>query len=201
MIAIAISKPGGPDVLQPIEMPTAAAEIARSADPRRRGRGEPARPDAAGRKVPAAAAVPVTSRGSRLRAPSPSAVRRSRAGVREIEVCALVSGGGYAEYCVAPDVQCLPIPAQVDLVSAGGDAGNVPHGVDERVRARPVARGRVVSRARRRERHRHDGDSDGARVWCHCICDRRHRRKMPRVREARGLACDQLQARRILPRC
>ena len=34
-------------------------------------------------------------------------------------VCALVSGGGYAEYCVAPDVQCLPIPSTVDLVSAG----------------------------------------------------------------------------------
>src|SRR5260370_32697077 len=25
-------------------------------------------------------------------------------------VCALVPGGGYAEYCVAPDVQCLPVP-------------------------------------------------------------------------------------------
>lgn len=25
-------------------------------------------------------------------------------------VCALVSGGGYAEFCVAPAVQCLPIP-------------------------------------------------------------------------------------------
>ena len=36
------------------------------------------------------------------------------------QVCALVSGGGYAEYCVAPDVQCLPIPSTVDLVSAGG---------------------------------------------------------------------------------
>ncbi len=25
-------------------------------------------------------------------------------------VCALVSGGGYAEYCVAPALQCLPVP-------------------------------------------------------------------------------------------
>ena len=25
-------------------------------------------------------------------------------------VCALVAGGGYAEYCVAPAVQCLPVP-------------------------------------------------------------------------------------------
>jgi putative PIG3 family NAD(P)H quinone oxidoreductase len=35
------------------------------------------------------------------------------------DVCALVSGGGYAEYCVAPDVQCLPIPTALDLISAG----------------------------------------------------------------------------------
>lgn len=26
------------------------------------------------------------------------------------KVCALVTGGGYAEYCVAPEQQCLPIP-------------------------------------------------------------------------------------------
>ena len=36
------------------------------------------------------------------------------------QVCALVSGGGYAEYCAVPDVQCLPIPSTVDLVSAAG---------------------------------------------------------------------------------
>lgn len=33
-------------------------------------------------------------------------------------VCALVSGGGYAEYCVAPAVQCLPIPDGVSPVQA-----------------------------------------------------------------------------------
>jgi len=33
-------------------------------------------------------------------------------------VCALVSGGGYAEYCVAPQVQCLPPPGSVPLVDA-----------------------------------------------------------------------------------
>ena len=26
------------------------------------------------------------------------------------EACALVSGGGYAEYCTAPAPQCLPVP-------------------------------------------------------------------------------------------
>lgn len=35
-------------------------------------------------------------------------------------VCALVPGGGYAEYCGAPAVQCLPKPANVDFVHAAG---------------------------------------------------------------------------------
>jgi putative PIG3 family NAD(P)H quinone oxidoreductase len=33
-------------------------------------------------------------------------------------VCALLAGGGYAEYCVAPEPQCLAIPAPLDLVQA-----------------------------------------------------------------------------------
>jgi putative PIG3 family NAD(P)H quinone oxidoreductase len=35
-------------------------------------------------------------------------------------VCALVAGGGYAEYCVAPVGQCLPIPAGLDYLAAAG---------------------------------------------------------------------------------
>ena len=34
------------------------------------------------------------------------------------EVCALLTGGGYAEYCLAPAPQCLPIPAAVSLIEA-----------------------------------------------------------------------------------
>jgi len=34
-------------------------------------------------------------------------------------VCALLAGGGYAEYCVAPAPQCLPAPRAVDLAEAG----------------------------------------------------------------------------------
>src|ERR671912_2766048 len=33
-------------------------------------------------------------------------------------VCALIAGGGYAEYCVAPESQCLPVPTGVDLITA-----------------------------------------------------------------------------------
>ena len=34
------------------------------------------------------------------------------------EVCALLTGGGYAEYCLAPAPQCLPIPDGVSLADA-----------------------------------------------------------------------------------
>lgn len=33
-------------------------------------------------------------------------------------VCALLTGGGYAQYCVAPAVQCLPVPKGLDLIQA-----------------------------------------------------------------------------------
>lgn len=36
------------------------------------------------------------------------------------EACALLAGGGYAEYVVVPAAQLLPIPADVDLVDAAG---------------------------------------------------------------------------------
>jgi NADPH2:quinone reductase len=34
------------------------------------------------------------------------------------QVCALVAGGGYAEYCVAPLLQCLPLPRGLSAVQA-----------------------------------------------------------------------------------
>ena len=33
-------------------------------------------------------------------------------------LCALVAGGGYAEYCAAPAPQCLPVPKGLDMVQA-----------------------------------------------------------------------------------
>ena len=35
-----------------------------------------------------------------------------------LEVCALVAGGGYAEYCVAPAGTCLPVPEVLSLTEA-----------------------------------------------------------------------------------
>lgn len=36
------------------------------------------------------------------------------------QVCALMIGDGYGEYAAVPAVQCLPVPAGVDVVDAGG---------------------------------------------------------------------------------
>ena len=33
-------------------------------------------------------------------------------------VCALLAGGGYAEYCTAPAGQCLPVTSEMDLIDA-----------------------------------------------------------------------------------
>src|SRR6476646_3938675 len=59
--------------------------------------------------------------------PEPAAdevlIRVAAAGVKAWrvgdQVCALVSGGGYAEYCAAPAPQCLPVPRGMDIVTAG----------------------------------------------------------------------------------
>jgi NADPH:quinone reductase len=119
MIAISIAKPGGPEVLRPIEMPlpqpgprevlirVAAAGVNRPDLMQREGKYPP---------PPGASDIPGLEVAGTIVACGPDTLRW-RDGDR---VCALVSGGGYAEYCVAPDVQCLPVPPAVDLLSAGG---------------------------------------------------------------------------------
>jgi NADPH:quinone reductase len=56
------------------------------------------------------------------------------------EVCALVSGGGYAEFCAAPAVLCLPLPRGLGMVPAGAipeTAFTVWNNVFERGRLKP----------------------------------------------------------------
>jgi len=119
MIAIAITKPGGPEVLKPIDTPVPAlgpgavlirvqaAGVNRPDMMQREGKYPP---------PPGASDIPGLEVSGVITACGPG-VKRWREGDR---VCALVSGGGYAEYCVAPDVQCLPLPSTIDLVSAAG---------------------------------------------------------------------------------
>jgi NADPH2:quinone reductase len=117
MIALAISSPGGPEVLQPRPHPVpgvsagdvmirvAAAGVNRPDLLQRQGKyaPPPGAPDTPGLEV----------------AGTLVAIGASVAGwTLGDHVCALVAGGGYAEYCVAPAVQCLPVPRGFSMVEA-----------------------------------------------------------------------------------
>jgi NADPH2:quinone reductase len=119
MKAMAIERFGDPDVLTLVERPipeigdedvlvaVAAAGVNRPDVLQRRGFYPP---------PPGASDLPGLEIAGR--------VARVGARVRQVregdEVCALVSGGGYAEYCSVPAPQCLPVPRGIDLVHAAG---------------------------------------------------------------------------------
>jgi NADPH:quinone reductase len=117
MLAIEITSPGGPGVLQPVERPTPApgpddvlvrvhgAGVNRPDILQRTGRYPlpPGASDIPGLEI----AGTIVTVGSK--------VARWREGDL---VCALVAGGGYAEYCGAPAPQCLPIPEGLTPVEA-----------------------------------------------------------------------------------
>ena len=104
MRAVEISQPGGPEVLKPVDAPGAGAEGERDPDQgRRRGRQPPGRA-AAQRPLPGAARR-VGPAGARGRGRSGCArVLQQESMETGDKVCALVHGGGYAEYCAAPEV-------------------------------------------------------------------------------------------------
>ena len=117
MIAIEISAHGGPDVLVPGERPmpspaagdvliqVAAAGVNRPDVMQRAGHYPP---------PPGASDIPGLEVAGTIVSVGAD-VRDWQAGDR---VCALVSGGGYAEYCLAPAPQCLPVPHGCDVVHA-----------------------------------------------------------------------------------
>jgi putative PIG3 family NAD(P)H quinone oxidoreductase len=118
-LAIEIGRPGGPEVLTPVERPVpsigpgdvlikvAAAGVNRPDVMQRQGRYPP---------PPGASDIPGLEVSGTIEAVGPDA-RGWRVGD---EVCALVSGGGYAEYCAAPALQCLPVPRGMEMVHAAG---------------------------------------------------------------------------------
>ena len=117
MTAVEITKPGEPEVLKPTTRPTprfgddevlirvAAAGVNRPDVLQRRGMYEPppGTTDIPGLEV----AGTVVGIGA--------GVTQWKVGDR---VCALVAGGGYAEYCPAPEGQCLPVPEGFSMVEA-----------------------------------------------------------------------------------
>ena len=117
MIAIEIREPGEPDVLVPAERPrpspgsgevlikVGAAGVNRPDVFQRRGRYPP---------PPGASDIPGLEIAGTIEALGAD-VRDWRVGD---PVCALVAGGGYAEYCTAPAPQCLPVPRGLDVAAA-----------------------------------------------------------------------------------
>jgi putative PIG3 family NAD(P)H quinone oxidoreductase len=118
MTAIEIREPGEPDVLVPVERPmpvpaadevlirVAAAGVNRPDVFQRRGRYAP---------PPGASDIPGLEVSGVIDTLGPG-VAEWRVGDA---VCALVTGGGYAEYCVAPAPQCLPVPRGMTIATAG----------------------------------------------------------------------------------
>lgn len=117
MKAIQITRPGAPDVLQPCERPVPeprAGEVlirVRAAgvnrpDVLQRLGAYPPPPDAS--DLPGLEVAGEIVGGD---------VADSGFCIGDC-VCALVHGGGYAQFCVAPVVQCLPIPRGLDAVQA-----------------------------------------------------------------------------------
>jgi NADPH2:quinone reductase len=117
MRAIEISTPGGPEVLRPGRRPVpapAAGEVLIEV-----AVAGVNRPDVLQRKggyapPPGASDIPGLEVAGTVVALGP---QTSGWKVGD-EVCALVTGGGYAEYVAAPAVQCLPIPKGLTLEQA-----------------------------------------------------------------------------------
>src|SRR5471032_1532750 len=117
MRAIEISAPGGPEVLvigdRPKTSPAAGEVLIQVAA------AGVNRPDIAQRKglyppPPGASDIPGLEIAGKVTA---LGVGVTSFAVGD-DVCALVTGGGYAEYCVAPAVQCLPVPRGLTLTEA-----------------------------------------------------------------------------------
>jgi NADPH2:quinone reductase len=117
VICIEIARPGGPEVLVPVERPD---PVPGPDDVLIRVAGSGVnRPDVLQRK----GAYPPPSGASDipgLEVSGTIAALGAAVGQWKVDdaVCALVAGGGYATMCVAPARQCLPVPASVDLVAA-----------------------------------------------------------------------------------
>ena len=120
MKAIAITQPGGPEVLQLIERADPVAGVGECLI-RVQAYGIN-RPDVLQRKgaYPPPAGVsdlPGLEVAGVVEAGDAQALADAGLKVGDA-VCALVAGGGYAELCVAPVVQCLPVPKGWSMAEA-----------------------------------------------------------------------------------
>lgn len=120
MRAIEIASPGGPEVLRPCERPDPvphAGELLIQVQA-----SGVNRPDVLQRKglypmPPGVSDLPGLEVAGTVVAGAPEDLAAAGLAIGD-PVCALVAGGGYAELCVAPAGQCLPVPAGLSMVEA-----------------------------------------------------------------------------------
>jgi putative PIG3 family NAD(P)H quinone oxidoreductase len=120
MRAVEIAQPGGPEVLVPCERPRPeprAGELLIAVQA-----SGVNRPDVLQRKglypmPPGVSDLPGLEIAGTVAAGAPEDLAAAGVALGDA-VCALVAGGGYAEYCVAPAGQVLPVPAGFSMVQA-----------------------------------------------------------------------------------
>ncbi|WP_298362397.1 NAD(P)H-quinone oxidoreductase [uncultured Litoreibacter sp.] len=117
MRAVEISKPGGPDVLTPVEVPVpvpGAGDVVIKLD--YAGVNRPDALQRAGAYDPPIGASPLPGLEG---AGTVSAIGAGVSGVAVGDkVCALLPGGGYAEYVSTPAAHCLPVPNGLSMAEA-----------------------------------------------------------------------------------
>ena len=119
MTAIAISRPGGPEVLVATSLPVpqpGESEVLVAVEAAGVNRPDVLQRQGGYPPPPGAPETPGLEIAGNVVAAGPG-VRRYRLGDR---VCGLVAGGGYAEYCTVAEANALPIPGDLSPVEAGG---------------------------------------------------------------------------------
>ena len=119
MIEIQIRQPGGPEVLVPVDAPVPEPSEGRVLI--RVHAAGVNRPDVMQRKglyppPPGASSIPGLEVSGVISKTGPGA----DPDLKDREVCVLVSGGGYAEWCIADAKLCLPVPKSLTVPESAG---------------------------------------------------------------------------------
>ena len=118
MTAVAISKPGGPEVLIPEQRPVpqpGADEILIKVQAAGVNRPDVAQRSGSYPPPPGASDLPGLEVAGIVAAVGSNA-KRHKVGDR---VMSLVAGGGYAQYCIAQDAQAMAVPPSLTMAEAG----------------------------------------------------------------------------------
>ncbi|MBN8973955.1 MAG: NAD(P)H-quinone oxidoreductase [Rhizobiales bacterium] len=118
MTVIGISKPGGPEVLLPETRPVptpGTGELLVKVEAAGVNRPDVAQRSGSYPPPPGASDLPGLEIAGEVVAVGPGTTRHKIGD----KVMSLVAGGGYAEYCIAPDAQAISVPDTLSITEAG----------------------------------------------------------------------------------